>query len=330
MYIFGAMLIVLNFILAYNISKNVDFKRIFKGGLNRLNEKYQNRKLVGLVQKYTRAISVKTSFIDRLQFRYIERLNVRSKFPGFLAGFINIYTIFILNIVIFVCVFPAIYGFLLSLPSAVILSIFVALIPYFILDFFARSNSEKVRRKMADFVSLLNRWVDVKEDIFYALKKSVGFDINKKDKAHGIMAEPLKTYIWDMLIQIEMGMDPFEALDIMDRKIDNLEFTDFILNIKQCIKSRGNIKVLLNNMEDQYFKLEEEYNRRKLSTLKDRVIIFITMLMTSGVAFYILKYNIRVSKFYTSTVPGQILLFAFSLMFLGGLIISLNISTYKY
>lgn len=328
--VFGFSLVFFDIYVAYLISKNVDFKRIYKGGLSGLNEKFHKRRLLGLVQKYTRAVSVKTSLIDRLQFRYIERLNIRSRVPGILAGLVNIYTVFLINAVLFMLAFPVVYKFLFNIPASIILSTFFSLIPYFILDFIARSNSERVRRKMADFISLLNRWIDVKDDIFYAFKKAVGFEIGKKNKSSGMMTEPLRTYIWDMLIQIEMGVDPLDALDNLDRKVDNYQFADFIINVKQIIKSRGNIKSLLSNMEDQYFKLEEEYNRRKISTLKDRVVIFISMFMTSGVAYYILKYNARVSQFYLTTVPGQILLFVFSLMFLAGLIISLNISTFKY
>lgn len=331
MYVVGALLVVITVFLSYQIAKKTDIKGLFKTGFSHFNEKYKKRKLLGLVQKYTRAVSIKMSIIDKLQFKYVDRLNLRSKVPGILAGFINIYAVFVINIIIFVASFPVIYRTVMSIPSAVILSVMLAILPYFILDFIVRSNSEKVRRKMADFIAVLNRWIDVKEDIFYAFKKTVSFDIKNGDKIGvSVVAEPLRTYIWDMLIQVEMGVEPFEALDNMDRKVDNLQFSDFILNVKQIIKSRGNIKVLLSNMEDQYYKLEEEYNRRKISTLKDRALIFLSIIMTSGVAYYLLRYNPEVNTFYTNTTIGQILLGVFSLMFLIGLIITLSISTYKY
>ena len=86
---------------------------------------------------------------------------------------------------------------------------------------------QATRRKLAYFVSILVRWVAVKDDIIYAFEKSMDSGLS----------EPLRSYVRDMVIQARNGMDPLVAMDILRIKVDNEQFSDFILNIKQNYKS---------------------------------------------------------------------------------------------
>ena len=69
-----------------------------------------------------------------------------------------------------------------------------------------------------------------------------------------------------MVIQVRRGIKPEDALDILRMKVNNPQFGDFIINIKQNVKHRGDTKSSF-----QYgravLQMEEEYNRRKISTL---------------------------------------------------------------
>ena len=71
-----------------------------------------------------------------------------------------------------------------------------------------------------------------------------------------------------MIIQVNRGVEPLEAISMLEMKVDNPQFRDFIVNIKQNVKHRGEIRKLLSNLEEQFYKIEEEYNRRKILTYK--------------------------------------------------------------
>ncbi len=166
-------------------------------------------------------------------------------------------------------------------------------VPFYILVLYGHKHAERIRIKLAGFISVLNRWCLVKEDIFYAFEKSVDSGIG----------EPLATYISETVIQVNRGVDPSTALNMLQNKVDNTQFKDFIQNIKQNVRHRGNIVMLLNNLEMQFYKVEEEYNRRKISGYKDKILIYFIMVSVGITGFVFLKINTG-EYFYTATSTG--------------------------
>ncbi len=64
-------------------------------------------------------------------------------------------------------------------------------------------------------------------------------------------------------------------------------------------------------MEDQFYRMEEEYNRRRISTLRDRITIYILMFAVLFICYGFLKINPDVEAFYLETFKGRLLITLF-------------------
>lgn len=252
---------------------------------------------------------------DKIQLKYIDRSGIKRYLP-----FFNPWILVILCVVIFIIAFKPVYLSVRFIPSAVLISLLFSMLPFFILDLMSRYNSARIRRSLAEFISVLNRWCAVKEDIFYAFEKSLESGLK----------EPLATFVRDMVIQVKTGISPPDALDMLRLKVGSVQFADFITNIRHSVKNRGDIRRLLTNMEDQFYRMEEEYNRRRISTLRDRITIYILMFAVLFICYGFLKINPDVEAFYLETFKGRLLITLFLMLYGLGFYISLGIWKYKH
>ncbi len=312
------VIIVLTCILAYLVISQVELSSItgyINNGIDRINDKNEDRKLLREVKRHTRTISIKMTTAEKAELFLIDKSNIRRYIP-----FMNFYVLIIISVVVFGLTFAPVYEILRFVPSVVIICSVLSMIPYYILDIMGKYNSDKIRKRLSYFISVLLKWYAVKEDIFYAFEKSVDSGIG----------EPLKTYISDMAVQVKRGMDPIEALDILKLKVDNEQFRDFIINIKHCVRRKGNMHILLSNMEEQYYKLEEEFNRRNISTYSDRMWVVGVMAAVIGIAWYLLKTQPKVYQFYLGTIQGKMLLTLFTVMYALGCYLFISITKFKH
>ena len=256
------LLIFLSIFLAYKIFTGLNVGSMAKRALESAMAGIKSTRLNSKVHRYSKAVSIKMSLSERINVVFIERSNIRRLVP-----FFNSKLLIAICLISLMLIIAPIAGTIKFLPSAIIIALLFSLWPIAVLDIMGRYNSARIRRKLSSFISILSRWCAVKEDIFYAFEKSLSSGIE----------EPLKSFIKDMVIQVKRGIEAEKALEMLQMKVTNSQFADFIINIKQCIRSRGDIRKLLGNLEDQFYKIEEEYNRRKISTHKDRIVIYIVM-----------------------------------------------------
>lgn len=270
----------------------------------------------GLLTGHGRPAGVYSGLRPLEQFAslYIEKSNIRHYVP-----FFNVYFLFAVMAVIFGLVFKPVISMLGFFPTALVISFLISLLPLFGLDLLVRYNAEMVRKKLSEYISVLNRWCSVKEDIMYAFEKSLGSGIG----------EPLHTFIRDMVTQVNRGMDAEEALDILQTKVDNSHFRDFVLNIKLSMRHRGDITKLLSNLETQFYRIDEEYNRRRISTYKDRMLIYFVMVAVLASVFLFIRFSAQVGEFYLNTVEGKLLLMIFSGMYAFGFYLTSGIMKFK-
>lgn len=254
------------------------------------------------------------NLLERIELSYIEKSNIRRYLP-----FMNVYVLILTVLLIFVATFRYIYRALDFFPSAMVISGILSLTPVFALELLARYNSETIRKRLSEYISILNRWCSVKEDIIYAFEKSLGSNIG----------EPLQTFVRDMVIQVNRGMDPCEAIDMLRMRVDDPQFSDFAVNIKLSIRHRGDIKKLLTNLENQFYKIDEEYNRRKISTYRDRLLIYVIMFAVLAIAYFFIRMSLKVSSFYMGTLQGKLLLTVFSCMYALGFYLTAGIARFN-
>lgn len=283
--------------------------------LDRLGDEYKKRVISKELKRYSRSVSIKMGIAERVELFLIDKSNIRRYLP-----FMSFSMLAVIMGLIFLILLKPLYGILKFVPSVIIISFLFSLIPVLALDLMARYNSELIRRRLAEFISVLNRWCSVKEDIFYAFEKSVDSGIG----------EPLKTFIRDMVIQVRRGIEPVEALEILQLKVDNVQFKDFVVNIKQSIKHRGDIIKLLENLETQFYKIEEEYNRRRISTYRDRMLVYFVMFAVLFIAYFFIKSNPQIEQFYLFSTQGKSLLTLFCILYAGGFYLSFGIMKFKH
>jgi len=309
------LIIGITIIIAFKIARGINFKKAIKEYLNSLNMRNEVKSLNKKNAKYSDTFAIKLNFIDKIELYLIDKSNIRHYIP-----FMNLHVFVSFDILIFCITFHLFYKILLFIPSALMLSVVISLIPVIVLDLMVKYNSEKVRKRLAEFISILNRWCSVKEDIFYAFEKSLDSGIG----------EPLNTFIRDMVIQVNRGINPMDALALLQVKVDNPQFRDFIINIKQNVKHRGNLKKLLDNLEEEFYRIEEEFNRRKISTYKDRLTIYFVMIAVLFTAYIFLRISPEVENFYLKTMTGKMLVAFFCFLYSLGFYITVGIEKIKY
>lgn len=301
-------------VLAIAVARNINVK----GNIHRLFEwfeqGYNARKLSRIKRDDLEAASG-MNLLERLELLYIEKSNIRHYIPV-----MNIYILIILIILLFLVIYRPVNNLLRFLPSSVVISGIISTIPLFALDLLSRYNSEAVRKRLSEFISVLNRWCSVKEDMMYAFEKSLDSNVG----------EPLQTFIRDMVIQVNRGMDTSDALDMLQLKVDNPQFRDFIVNIKLSLRHRGDIIKLLTNLENQFYKIDEEYNRRRISTYKDRLLIYFIMFAVLVTAYFFMSFTPQIGEFYLRTLEGKLLLMVFCGMYALGLYLAAGITKFKH
>ena len=319
--IISGLLLCANILLAVVVAKNYNLSVLFVRLKDWLMKKIKEPiKHAGGIQAREGYGEGGTSYyggmklLERIELLYIEKSNIRHYLP-----FMNVYILILMIILIFVAVYRPVYSLLRFFPSSAVISAILSIAPLFVLELISRYNAETIRRRLAEYISVLSRWCAVKEDIVYAFEKSLSSNIG----------EPLQTFIRDMVIQVNRGMDPWEALDILQMKVDDLQFRDFIVNVKLSIRHRGDIIKLLSNLENQFYKIDEEYNRRKISTYKDRLLIYFIMFAVLGIGYFFIKLSPQVSGFYLDTITGKLLLMVFSGMYAFGFYLTAGITRFR-
>ncbi len=306
--------IALAVLIARNMRAPAKFGGLKLGQLKGWFHKESDGDRHAAVKKYRSEDANESGLLRRFELLYIEKSNIRHYIP-----FMNVGILLLVMFLIFVVIYGPVYKLLEFFPSAVVISGIISIVPLFGLELLSRYNSEVVRRNLSEYMSVLSRWCSVKEDIMYAFEKSLGASIG----------EPLRSFIRDMVIQVSRGMDPVQALDILKMKVDNAQFRDFIINIKLSMRNRGDIIKLLSNLESQFYKIDEEYNRRRISTYKDRMLIYLIMLGVLAIAYFFINFTPQINAYYLHTMNGKLLLMTFSGLYAFGFYLTAGIMKFR-
>lgn len=259
-------------------------------------------------------LSYKLDLISYLELKYVYRSNINRHIKWF-----NIYYLFLISLLIYVFVFVSLNRFFQSpLPGMIIGTIFF-LMPFITIELVCRRNSLAVRKQYTNFISYLNRWVSIDDNILFGMEKTLESGVGK----------PLEDYIRDFLNHVHIGMDINEALEVLRLKANNESFSVFIYNLQQVLKSRGDVATLIKNLEYEAYKIEEEYTRRKLSSYKERIIVNGTFVVVMFTAYYMLNNNPLIYDFYIGSSTGRYLMVIFSTFLFIAFIITINVSSFR-
>lgn len=253
--------------------------------------------------------------INVFNIRYIEQTTLRKYMP-----WITVQRSFMVLGAIFSVCLLLIYIKSKSIWLGLALASVMVFCPLVILDTLRQYNYQKTRGELIHFLSLLSQWYMVTEDIIKSFEK-----ISEQS-----LTEPMATYVNDFVIQIHSGLEITDALELLGQKIESDFFNTIVVNIDQAIQNRGDVGIMLSNLEDECYRLQEEFNRRKISTVHDKMVIYCTMILVLLVGYHFLVLNSVTETFYFHTPLGQALVLAFSVLYVIGFFITLGLSRLEY
>lgn len=251
----------------------------------------------------------------KVHIRYIEQTQIKKYIK-----FFSINYLMMLVTIIFGMTYTLVYSKAHSLGLGIAIGLVVAFVPFILLDCLRQYNQQRIRNEIIHLFSLLGQWYAITEDIMQSFDK-----VSK----HGL-AQPLSGYVEEFVTQVHSGLEISLGLDILDRKVESDFFSVFIANIDQAIANRGDVGIMLRNLEDEAYRLQEEFNRRSMSLFHDRVIIYITMAIVLLISYRLLILNEVTEHFYFNTSFGQLLVILFCLMYISGFFIATTMSKLEY
>ncbi|HAL74594.1 MAG TPA: hypothetical protein DCM45_05815, partial [Clostridiales bacterium] len=145
-------------------------------------------------------------------------------------------------------------------------------------------------------VCLLSRWCQVREDLMFAFEKSLETGLD----------DPMQQAIRELLTRVRGGMPPDRALDLIQKQIRHENFTDLITAIRFNFRHRGNLTDLLEQLEIQLHRIEEEHDRRRLSNARDVTLTMLILLAVPILFIFRLAGSATVRELFFTDNLGQI------------------------
>lgn len=158
---------------------------------------------------------------------------------------------------------------------------------------------------------MLNRWYQVKEDLLFAFEKISQSNIK----------EPSKTILSEFVIRVRGGLDTAAAIKMMSDSYDDPTFRYVLKQLEFNLKYRGNIGELLDDLESQLMKEDEEFTKRRISTSKDRKLIRGIFFIEPILMIMIISTNVSAREFYAHTKFGEITLVITSIFYILGILL---------
>lgn len=213
------------------------------------------------------------------------------------------FSVFIVSVLVFNLM-------LKNIPASIALSIIPSFCLYGANDLFNGFKADKEAGQITYFLMTMAKWSAVRNDMVFCLRKTVEAGMEK----------PIGTLTEKTLGRIQGGMDIGKAFSLLERESHSEDLRYLSRSIGFASEKGGNLQNLFTGMEKQYFRIDEEIFRRKISTVRDRSAVYITVLSVIVTAFWFLLKNPTAGEFYLETALGNYIMIAFSVVFAGALL----------
>lgn len=252
--------------------------------------------------------NVKLGLMDRLDLKLIARSNIRSR-----VFFLNIYVLILLQLAIFIFALPFMQQLFVSWKTSIVVAVFLALTPTLLMQSLTTLNNKRTRHMIANFLTLLLGYLEVRNDLIYALE-------NVMDDVE----DPMRSYLMDAVAQLRNNFDPDTVFDILAYKLNSKQFFIIAKNFKSVFKNGGDIIQLVRVLEEEAYKIDNAFETRIVDTFTTRMVVHMMLF----VAFFFLIGIIFMSplfhEIYTQTAGGQNILFFATLSFIAGILLDLR------
>jgi len=226
---------------------------------------------------------------------------------------------------IFICTLLSLFGLLVGysftvmIVPSIIFAFLIGLVPFLFIDSLTQYYNNKLSLEVSKFVSLLTRWAVIKEDIYYCFEKSLP-QINN----------PLQSYISDFMMHVKYSGHIGYAFDIIIDQTYNEMLRNIMINLQQTTYSKGDLKELLERLEEESYQIYGEHERRRSETYFDKLAIYFSMVCVLLMTIFVLLLNEEMRIFYLTTPFGKWLLSLFSVLFFIGVYLSSKITSFNY
>jgi Flp pilus assembly protein TadB len=133
------------------------------------------------------------------------------------------------------------------------------------------------------------------------------------------LGNPTRQAVDDLLVRIRGGMPADQALDLMQQSVKHELLNDLLTAIRFNMRFRGDLPSLLEQMEWQMNKIEEEFVNRRLSNAADRrLTLLILTLVPPGIAVKLMSDAGTAGLFFRPG-PGLALLIGGAVTYLAAL-----------
>ncbi|MDX1359619.1 MAG: hypothetical protein R3232_12365, partial [Clostridia bacterium] len=166
------------------------------------------------------------------------------------------------------------FGVVGGIVPAMVLGIIPAVGAYAAVDLVERIREDRETRQITYFLMTMSKWSGVKNDLVYCLRKT--------DETQ--LKNPLGKLVKNTLGRIYGGMEPAIALTLLEQESYGPDMRYLVRNIRFSAEKGGDLSRLFRGMEEQFFKIDEEFFKRRISTLRDRFAVYgtLTMVMAAG------------------------------------------------
>ena len=142
-------------------------------------------------------------------------------------------------------------------------------------------HQRRIRQQTLLLAGQLSRWCQVREDLLHAFDKCL----------ESGMDQPMRSAVSDLVTRLRSGMAVDEALDSFQQAFSHEHFQDLVIAIRFNFRYRGNLPRLLEHLEWQLNRIEEEYTRRQLSNARDRHLT--AGILAAGPVLFMLRLSSR-------------------------------------
>lgn len=249
---------------------------------------------------------------NRLFFKLHQKLRM-------LETDLSVYNVIFLSIILFFMTYLYVYKVCHLIVPSLIAGMMAAFIPLVYIDYQVQKLNSLLSLEVSKLVSILSRWVIVKEDIFFCFEKS-------RPQLNGLILK----YVDDFIMHVKYSGHIDYAFDIIIDNTHHEMFRNLMINLQQTSRSKGDLLGLLQRLEEECYLIFGEHEKRRVATHFDRLAIYFSITCVLVMTVVILYINPALKNFYLMTILGNYLLSLFSVLFFLGVYAASKISAFNY
>ncbi len=248
------------------------------------------------------------SLIERLDKKYLHQSGLSSRFP-----WMRMETLFLASGLSAFVISRWIWS-LFKIEGLVLSGILIGVaLPFQLTALYGAWRNRKLINGLPGFYSVLQRWAQIQEDIYYCLGQLENSGVDER------LRQPFSIF----LMEATAGVSERDAFLHLEKTFQGTPVLQFVKCLEHMTDQRGDLVKLLQGFENESYQLQTEMSDRQDTQIKYKLLINGLSVVAFVLIYLLLNTNRILSDFYVETLMGKSLLsilsFMMALSFLGGL-----------